>query len=75
MNDLTKTQMRNVLQLAMLDPIVRQLEPLYRNADDAEEGALCLALVIEQGADRFGIQIDQDALVAAINERWGRVQS
>jgi len=66
----TATAMKNVLRLARADLMVRQLETMYRSMDDQQEGALCLAIVIEQGAERFAINVDQDALVETILADW-----
>lgn len=62
--------MENLLALALQDPMVRQLEGLYRTMPDRTEGAEYLAVVIKQGAERIGVQWDEAAMVAAIKKYW-----
>ena len=67
----TKQQLQNLLAMARRDPMVQSLEVMYRGMEDREEGALSLAVVIQQGAHRFGAVVDMDEMAEVIRDDWG----
>lgn len=64
--------MENLLNLALRDPLVVTLERMYREIPDVDYGAACLAVVIQQGAERIGVQWDEAGMLTAIKKYWGR---
>lgn len=66
----TTQQMQTLLAMARRDRMVSVLEQMYRDNEDQREGALCLAVVIQQAAERFGSTVDMDAMADVILADW-----
>ena len=74
-NDMkTQNIAMGILLGALMNPMVHQMEAIWRDTDDRHEGALCMALYLMQFAHHFDVasndQAVMDELVALIEKRW-----
>ena len=66
----TTQQMQTLLAMARQDRMLSAMEQMYRENEDQREGALCLAVVIQQAAERIGSAVDMDEMADVILADW-----
>lgn len=66
----TIEQAKGIVRMARMNPMMLQFESIYRMLD-AEDGALCFALMVVQGMPgMLATSATTDVLVAAIEDAW-----